>query len=279
MSALELRCRVCGSNACKLFQKSEPPYHVYRCESCSFAFVHPLPDFKQLTEAYNQEAYYAEWISAQAKPRKALWAKRARRVLGDLKPGQLLDVGCGEGSFLNAAQQLGWTVRGTEISASGCRIAGQQWQLGVFNGALEAAGFPSDEFDVVTLWHVIEHVPDPLSTMKEVARITRPGGRIVVACPNRHARIFNAAYRLGRFRAPHLFHPADRELHLSYFTVKSLRRMLESCGLKVACIDVDRGHVQPIKHGLDLAATAWHRASGGVIWSEAMEFWAEKPKP
>lgn len=271
-------CRLCGSGACAVIQKSEPPYAVYRCAACDYAFVHPLPEFKQLIGAYDQEDYYAQWVTAQAKRREAMWARRAKRVLGGLKPGQLLDIGCGEGSFLHASRLLGWQVQGTEVSAAGCRLAKTQWQLDVFNGVLEHARLPSNSFDVVTLWHVIEHVPDPMATIKEAARLTRPGGRVIVACPNRHARLFNLAYRIGRFRAPHLFHPSDRELHLSYFTVRSLRRLLESCGLKVARVDVDRGHVQTIKYLLDLVASGYHRLSGGVVWSEAMEFWAEKQK-
>ena len=269
-------CPLCSYESCEPLECDEPPYVVYRCPACDYAFVSPMPQPRQLVQAYNQTEYYAEWVGTQSARRARMWHRRAQRVLCGLAPGRLLDVGCGEGSFLHAAQRMGWQATGTEISEAGCRMAREQWQLDVFRGELEQACFPSDHFDVTTLWHVIEHVLDPLRTMRETARVLRPGGRVVIACPNRHARLFNVAYRIGRGRAPHLFHPSDRELHLSHFTVRSLRRLIESCGLRVTRVDVDRGHVQRIKYLLDVAATGWHRLTG-VVWSEAMEFWAEKP--
>jgi SAM-dependent methyltransferase len=205
-----------------------------------------------------------------------MWRSRARSVLGGLKPGRVLDVGCGEGSFLDAARSMNWEAMGTEISPEGCRLAKELWKTEPFNGPLEAAPFADASFDVVTLWHVIEHVPDPLKTLQTVVRLVRPGGRVVVACPNREDYLYRIAYWLGRGRSPHFYHPSDREPHVTYFTPRSLSLMLSRSGLEPCRFDVDRGHVQPVQNMLDHFATLFYRLTGKV-WSQAMEIWANRP--
>ncbi len=270
-----LACQLCGRTSLQVIEQRLSSSAVYRCCFCDFAFVHPQPAVEALKQAY-ESGYYEEWVTVQAKPRQRLWRRRAEEALGGLAPGYLLDVGCGEGSFLHAAKALGWQVTGTEISADAIRLARQQWQIEPFRGNLEEAHFPDNRFDAITLWHVIEHVPNPEATLREVARIARPGARIIIACPNRRGLLFQAVYFLGRLRRPHLYDPSDREIHLSHFSVGSLRFLLRRCGLQVLRVDVDRGHVQAVKHWLDLSATAVNRVTG-LVWSEAMEVWACKP--
>ncbi len=271
----DVGCLLCRERACVRLQESEAPYAVYHCSSCDHAFVSPLPNEQMLQLAYNNEAYYAEWITTQAARRARLWRSRAARVLGGRPAGQLFDVGCGEGSFLAEAKTRGWWIAGMEISEAGCRIAEARLGIRLSRGALEAASWPAASFDVVTLWHVIEHVPDPFGLMQEVARIVRPGGTVVVACPNRRSYLYNVAYRIGRDRPLRLFHPSDRELHLSHFSVRSLRFLLAKVGLSVTRVDVDRGHVQRIQAAIDLVAVALYRCTG-LLWSQAMEVWAIK---
>jgi len=249
---------------------------VWLCRRCDYAFVDPLPDRSVLERAYDRATYYEEWVTTQAQRRQVMWRRRAGRVLRGLRSGRLLDVGCGEGSFLHEAKMLGWQVEGSEISNEGCRLAKSRWDIEPFCGEVAQAPWPPASFDVVTLWHVVEHVPDPVSLMQTVAQLTAPGGRIIVACPNRRSYLFNLAYRIGRGRPPHLFHPDDRELHLSHFTVSSLRRLLELQSLRVIRVDVDQGHVQPIQWMLDLLATGLHTMTG-LVWSQAIELWALKP--
>ena len=269
-------CLLCAGRELSVLERSADPYRVLVCPTCDYAFVWPLPTEEVLIGAYDQMNYYVDWVTAQAARRERMWRWRAGRVLGGQRPGRLLDVGCGVGSFLHAAQALGWEVAGTEISETGCRISQERWGITPFCGPLEQANWPSDSFDMSTLWHVIEHVPDPVATLREVVRLTRPGGRIILACPNRRARLYNVAYVIGRGRWPHLFHPSDKELHLSHFTVRSLRRLLERCSLRMIQVDVDRGHIETAKRAVALASTGVYRLTG-LLWSDAMEVWAQKP--
>ena len=269
-------CLVCKVKQLSLLQVCEEPFEVLECAECDFAFVWPQPDPEKIHKTYNASHYYDDWVTKQADKREVMWRRRARRVLKGRSPGKLLDVGCGEGSFLSHAKELGWDVYGTELSQDGCNLAQEQWGIKTFCGRLEDAKFPNAEFDVVTLWHLIEHVPDPSALVREVKRITRPGGFILFACPNRHCPPFQFAYRVGRGKPYQLYSVNDREQHISHFSVKSLRRLLEDEGLHVQRFCVDRGHVQRLRYGIDLLCGALH-ALTGQIWSEAMECWSERP--
>jgi 2-polyprenyl-3-methyl-5-hydroxy-6-metoxy-1,4-benzoquinol methylase len=101
--------------------------------------------------------------------------------------GRLLDVGCATGDFLVVMAAAGWEVAGCDFSTRAVeqarrRVAPYQTPH-VVHGSLEAAAFPDEAFDIVTLWHSIEHLPDPLGTLQEVQRILRPDGLLVIQTP------------------------------------------------------------------------------------------------
>lgn len=87
------------------------------------------------------------------------------------KEGKLLDVGCGNGQFLVQMRDLGWQVMGVEPDAKAAEIAQKHFGLNVFVGSLEAARFPENTVDVITMHHVIEHVPDPIRLLLECRHI------------------------------------------------------------------------------------------------------------
>ena len=116
------------------------------------------------------------------------WLEDARQCVQwiDGPAGKLLDVGCGNGTFLATMRQRGWSTTGVEfdpVSATRARESGSR----VFEGSLQDAGFGEHSFDVVTMVHVIEHLPDPRQILAECFRILRPGGRLQLITPNIHA--------------------------------------------------------------------------------------------
>lgn len=139
--------------------------------------------------------------------------------------GEVLDVGCGGGAFLERMRGLGWRVVGVEPDPRAVEVARTQRRLDVRAGTLEESRFEAGRFDAVTSSHVIEHVHDPLAFLAECARVTKPGGRVVAVTPNTGS--------LGRRRLGVRWIGLDPPRHLHLFTRTTLRRLAERAGLRV----------------------------------------------
>jgi len=138
--------------------------------------------------------------------------------------GRLLDVGCGNGSYLSVMRTLGWDVTGVDVderAVAVCRARG----LPVFQGTLEEAGFPDGSFDVITMNHVIEHVPDPLALLRECYRILSPRGCLGIVTPN----VRSLGHRLFRGNWRGLEPPR----HLCLFSPVTLRNSVQLAGFRV----------------------------------------------
>jgi 2-polyprenyl-3-methyl-5-hydroxy-6-metoxy-1,4-benzoquinol methylase len=142
--------------------------------------------------------------------------------------GALLDVGCGDGSFLKRMRDLGWKVRGIDPDRRVVDQARSRFALEVEEARLEEIHFPGDSFDAVVAGHVIEHVHDPLSFFVECRRILKTGGQLVVLTPN-----YLGLQRrwLGR-----RWNGLDCPRHLYLFSRRSLRRCCEMAGLHVVTL-------------------------------------------
>jgi 2-polyprenyl-3-methyl-5-hydroxy-6-metoxy-1,4-benzoquinol methylase len=128
--------------------------------------------------------------------------------------GKLLDVGCGSGQRLEQMQRLGWTVSGLDFDEKAVAAAKQRG-LDVSCGTIPGIWFPPDTFDVITMNHVIEHVPNPIELLEECKRILKPGGKVVLATPNSACwghRVFKKNWRgLEPPRHLHVFSPISIE--------------------------------------------------------------------
>jgi SAM-dependent methyltransferase len=160
--------------------------------------------------------------------------KRCRIVMREKTEGILLDVGCATGIFLEAMQKTNrWITKGVEISEQAARIARDYKHLDVITGNLEKADLPNDYFDVVTLWDVLEHLHDPVGSLREIYRILKPNGIIVFRVPNAgslDARLFSAFW--AGFDAPR---------HLYVFERSTLGIMLGKTGFNVIQMKCDLG--------------------------------------
>jgi len=142
-----------------------------------------------------------------------------------LHPGQMVDVGCATGTFLEGMRQRGWQVQGVELIPEAANYARQRLGLEVFTGTLEAAKFPDASFDLVTMWDVLEHVYDPRQALQEVQRILKPGGWFVFSIPDVdcvEARWFGP-YWVGW----------DIPRHLHLFPYNVIKCMLREHGLQL----------------------------------------------
>jgi len=146
--------------------------------------------------------------------------------LNGQKRGKLLDVGCGSGAFLVKMKELGWDVVGVEPDRLAVKVAREHFGLSVYEGVLEEVGLPENEFDAITMNHVIEHLYDPIATFKECRRVLKPGGRLVAITPNIEslgARLFGEVWR--GWEIPR---------HLYPFSPSTLQTLAEKAGLKVS---------------------------------------------
>jgi len=156
-------------------------------------------------------------------PLRRLQVDEEVRFLAAAPGNKLLDVGCGSGDWLVSMRGLGWDVTGIDFDERAVRTGAQQG-LPVKCGALEQQAFPNESFDAITLHHVIEHVPDPIRTLRECARILRPGGRLVLSTPNASSlghRIFKRDWR-----------GLEPPRHLHVFSSNSIRHALAISGLR-----------------------------------------------
>jgi ubiquinone/menaquinone biosynthesis C-methylase UbiE len=140
--------------------------------------------------------------------------------------GSLLEIGCGSGMYLDLMRALGWRrVVGVDIGATAIQQAKDVLDIEAYCGSLEEAHLDSNSFDAVSLSHTLEHIPEVVEFLREVYRVTRPGGRLAVIVPNiasRGARKFGADW----------FH-LDSPRHTVNFNRRSLSMVLERAGFRV----------------------------------------------
>jgi 2-polyprenyl-3-methyl-5-hydroxy-6-metoxy-1,4-benzoquinol methylase len=135
----------------------------------------------------------------------------------------LLDIGCGEGFFLFNAARFGYATKGVEPSQDAAAYARKEFGLDVEAKPFEELRSPENHFDVVTLWQVLEHMLCPLMVLKEVHRILKPGGLLVVSTPN----IEGIPAKILRKRWWDI-----KRLHVNQFSTKTLRDILQNAGFK-----------------------------------------------
>jgi len=161
--------------------------------------------------------------SLEAKYNERVYRDRLTRIGRFASGGRLLDIGCGDGAFIKAAMTWGFNAIGVEPNAATARQA-QSGGLEVHLGTLSDLAFPPESFDVVTLFHVIEHVPSPRSELTEIRRILSRTGLLVIETPNIDTPWFKVLRSRWRQFIPD---------HYYFFTPDTLDRLLAEVGFKV----------------------------------------------
>jgi SAM-dependent methyltransferase len=185
-----------------------------------------------------------------------MWRKRLKKVMEVSRGPTLLDVGAGIGTFLALARdRAGWEVTGTEVSTAAINLASQRQGISLLRGDAEDLPITPGSFEVVTLWHVLEHVASPSRLLRVCHDALAPGGFLVLAVPNDSDarrlpdRIKRAALRMvGRRRPPQPRYvplSSGSEIHLSHFTLPVLKRLLRKGGLRFLRATVDDQYPEP----------------------------------
>jgi len=197
---------------------------------------------EELKEIYESETYWqVEYFKHQEVGDKGngplKYYENALEELEKVAPGrgELLDVGCAMGVFLNLARRRGWRPTGVDPSRIAAQRAKEWFGLSVTVGELEKLQFPSTHFDVVTLWDVLEHLRDPVAYLQEIWRILKEEGLLLIQTINVDNLLYQMgywSYRLsfGGFRSPIArLYPS---YHLHYFTEQVLYRLLKENGFQ-----------------------------------------------
>ncbi len=206
-----------------------PTLRLFRCRACRSAFLHPPPGGVELRARYEREHAEGKWGEIfRSKPaEEAQWRLD---LLERLLPGRgrMLDVGCGDGTFLTAAEGRGWHGVGLEISLEAARESRLRPRPLSVAVAGPRALSPAAGFDALTFWDVLEHVPDPLGLLREGVAALRPGGLAAATMPNVHG---TTAWLHG---TAWTYYDVGLYGHLVHFSLKGLARLFERAGLDVA---------------------------------------------
>jgi 2-polyprenyl-3-methyl-5-hydroxy-6-metoxy-1,4-benzoquinol methylase len=233
-STMKALCPLCGTESTKQrWIKNGTRY--FACERCDVVFQFPQPAQERLKEVYAEDYYVKSGgepcASGYTNYEMDVDLKNTRSVFSPVMalgkgPGKrLLDVGCATGKVLEVARESGWDAIGVEISAWAADAARKKG-FQVHAGTLEEVRLEDQSIDVVTLFDVLEHIPDPRRTLREVGRLLRPGGAIVVQTPNANGFGPRILYRAKSM----IVQP---DAHLILFSPSGLKKMLEEEGFSV----------------------------------------------
>ncbi len=179
-----ISCYLCGADKPHLFYH-ENGYPYYRCHGCGLLALWPQPTADDLHD------HYQEYLPL-SKEQVDDWGFEMAPVIASSaacldhhfpEPGRLLDIGCGYGFFLEAMAGRHWQVEGIELSRPAAEIARAK-NLGTIHSCAVEDMVDIGLFDVVTMFYVIEHVADPLQTLKNIGKLLKPGGVLVLRYPN-----------------------------------------------------------------------------------------------
>jgi SAM-dependent methyltransferase len=218
-------CWICEGpvGPCALFA----PEPFLECERCGFVFRRDL-DAAELRTVYAEGGY--EDIRGEHYLRELASRRRDARVrLTYMRPwaqaGPLFDVGAAGGAFVAEADERGFSASGVEPVPSFARAARERLGLDVREGSVEQLELPDRSFAAITMWHVLEHIREPLPVLAKLARALRPGGVLALEVPNAASAV---AAHMGS-----AWPSLEPEVHVNQFAPATLRLLLERAGLTV----------------------------------------------
>ncbi|MBI2664078.1 class I SAM-dependent methyltransferase [Candidatus Woesearchaeota archaeon] len=194
---------------------------IVKCNSCSLIYVNPRLKGEKIVEGYSEGT--DENFVSQVKGRESTFLKGIQFIERFTKPGKILDIGTASASFLHVAKKRGWQVYGVEPNKWLCGWAHRNYGLYVQPGTIDSLNYPDGFFDVITLWDVLEHVPNPTWVLERCHRLLKPGGFLYVNYPDYESY----ASRVMKSKWIFLL-----SVHLYYFTRTTIDKMLQKTGFQ-----------------------------------------------
>jgi 2-polyprenyl-3-methyl-5-hydroxy-6-metoxy-1,4-benzoquinol methylase len=218
-------CWICGDtvSACARFA----PEPFFECDSCGFIFRPELgaATLRQVYAGGGYEDLRGEHYLRELADRRRDACVRLRYIAPWVARGRLLDVGAAGGAFVAEAAAHGFDAAGIEPVPSFARAAREQLGVDVRDGGIEDAALGEGNYDAITLWHVLEHLPNPLQQLSRLAGALDTGGTLAVEVPNAGSAV---AVHMGS-----TWTSLEPTVHVNQFTPESLREALERAGLEL----------------------------------------------
>ena len=235
------KCPWCGSEKAQinLWLKDEflskEDFHICECLNCGLSYTMPRPNKEKIGEYYKSEEYYSHQENKKGfiprlyeSVKKVNLKHKYNLATQGLNVGKMLDIGCGVGDFLHTAEEHGWTCTGVEPSEDAKAIAKTKTKANIINSE-DMEKIPDASFDLITMWHVLEHVDDLKWQIEQLHRLTKTKGRIVIAVPN--YKSYDGQYYKELWAA------YDVPRHLSHFNKTVLTNICKSKNLELVRTD------------------------------------------
>ena len=244
------KCKVCLSeNTVHLFDSfnthgrkiidEEDKFQVFKCGDCGLVFLNDLEANQDYYDRYYQPDYYKDscknigifksFLKVLSKfstnrKQKIIFRSLKNKVN---KPHLLLDIGCGTGEFLESLDSSKFDGYGCEVNESGYKSCIKKGLI-VYKGELHNIDFRGKKFDVVTLWHVLEHIEDPVKLFRKIREILSKDGILLFQVPNTDS----LGFRIGKEWWFHM----DSPRHLALYNKKSLRELCKVTGFEITSV-------------------------------------------
>ena len=226
------KCPVCSGNSldklleCYDFTASKENFTIVSCGTCNFTFTNPRPLDKKLGDYYKSDMYISHtnntkglfnWMYQTV--RNYAIGTKVSLLKSIKKTGTHLDIGCGTGEFLNACKLAGFTTKGIEPSELARKQAINNHGLNISSNT-DLSQYTDKEFDSISMWHVLEHVPALNETIKQFDRLLKPDGKIIIAVPNHKS--WDATFYKEFWAA------WDVPIHLWHFSKETIEQLFKN---------------------------------------------------
>ena len=227
-------CPICGRDPAQTLRYDFAPYRAVSCSRCGLVFLSPRLTESAILKLYSDQEYYVSEVAGQGYDEylevQHNWIRTFTRRLNQIakyqKPGRVLDIGCGPGFFLEAAQTKGYDAFGLDPSDYIVKVAGEKFGERIQKGVIESADYPAEHFDLVVAFDTFEHVYHPLEWLTAARRVLRspdpasgkPGGLLAITTPDPTSLLAKiSGKKWVSFKLPE---------HVFYWSPETIRRVL-----------------------------------------------------
>ncbi len=230
------KCELCGSQKARLLYIKNG-YQIFNCQSCQLVFVGQAPTEEELKKYYSED-YFKEGkekfgyfdYETEAKFCQENFLNKIKKIENFKTGGRLLDVGCAYGFFLKKCGRK-WKASGIEISEHAAEVARKKFKLDVFKGTLLNSPWKNKEFDVITMWDVLDHTKNPFEDLKKINNLLKDQGLLVLNVGD----IDSLCAKIMGKRWYLMIPPT----HLFFFSKKTITSLLEKANFKVLKVEYE----------------------------------------